>query len=111
MRSAAVIRGLLRRAVIARNAKLTSMAYRFEGALVSENDRIDAALERGGSRDTKTPFGCARFGFMGPLQSGPGRLATAPSAWQVRLVILPIQELADGEATRLSGCFAGESPK
>lgn len=24
------------------------MAYRFEGALVSENDRIDAALERGG---------------------------------------------------------------
>jgi hypothetical protein len=43
-----VIRALLRRAVAVRNAKLQAKAYQFEAALVSENERIEAVLERAG---------------------------------------------------------------
>lgn len=48
IQNVAVIRGLLRRAVAVRNAKLQSRAYQFEAALVSENERIDAVLARAG---------------------------------------------------------------
>jgi hypothetical protein len=48
IQNVAVIRGLLRRAVAVRNAKLQSKTYQFEAALVSENERIEAVLERAG---------------------------------------------------------------
>jgi hypothetical protein len=44
----AVIRGLLKRAVMIRNARLRAKSYLFEAALVSQNERIDAVLERAG---------------------------------------------------------------
>lgn len=48
IQNVAVIRGLLRRAVAVRNARLQAKAYQFEAALVSENERIEAVLERAG---------------------------------------------------------------
>lgn len=44
----ALIRGLLRRAVAVRNARMRAKPYRFEAALVSENEGIEAVLARAG---------------------------------------------------------------
>lgn len=43
-----VIRALMRRAATVRDARLRSLAYVFEAALVNDNPRVDEALGRAG---------------------------------------------------------------